>query len=78
VAKIDEKKLDEIAELEVEVLKEGLKDDELRKSPAFLTAVRRFLKENKLVTTPETPGVTQIRHQMEDIPDFDEDATEIQ
>ena len=52
--KIDEKLIDQIAELEVTALLEGLKDKELRKNPAFLDKVRKFLKENDMKTTPET------------------------
>lgn len=51
--KIDQEQLDLIAQLEVEALIEGLKDEDLRKTPAFLEKVRKFLKDNKLETTPE-------------------------
>jgi hypothetical protein len=78
LAKIDEKLLDLMATLEVQALLDGLQDPDLRANPSFLEKVRKFLKENKLQTTPETPGVTKVQQSMEDIPDFDEDATEIQ
>jgi hypothetical protein len=71
--KIDPKILDKLAELEVDALLDGLNDEELRKNPAFLEKVRKFLKENKLVTTPETPGVHKIERKVDEIPDFDED-----
>lgn len=62
--------IDEIAQLEVEALLEGLKDPELRKNPAFLEKVRKFLNQNKLQTTPETPGVHELQRVTEDIPEF--------
>ncbi|GBG55147.1 hypothetical protein SPFL3102_03591 [Sporomusaceae bacterium FL31] len=76
MAKIDEKLLDQMAQLEVDALLEGLNDPELKKNPSFLEKVRKFLKENKLVTTPETPGVSKVKQTVEEIPDFDMEATE--
>lgn len=74
MAKIDEALIDQIACLEVDALLEGLNDPELRKNPAFLDKVRKFLKENDLKTTPETPGVQQLmkRQTTTEIPIFDE------
>ena len=69
---VDEKLLDEIAQLEVTALLEGLKDPEMRKNPSFLEKVRKFLAQNKLQTTPETPGVHQIQKVTEEIPNFNE------
>lgn len=69
---VDEKLLDEIAQLEVTALLEGLKDPEMRKNPSFLEKVRKFLAQNKLQTTPETPGVRQIQKATEEIPNFNE------
>lgn len=67
---IDEKLLDQIAIGEVNALLEGLEDPELRKNPAFLDKVRKFLKENNLQTTPETPGINRIQKATEEIPIF--------
>lgn len=69
---VDEHLLDEIAKLEVTALLEGLKDPEMRKNPSFLEKVRKFLAQNKLQTTPETPGVHQIQKVTEEIPNFNE------
>ena len=69
---VDEQLLDEIAKLEVTALLEGLKDPEMRKNPSFLEKVRKFLEQNKLQTTPETPGVHQIQKVTEEIPNFNE------
>ena len=69
---VDEQLLDEIAKLEVTALLEGLKDPEMRKNPTFLEKVRKFLAQNKLQTTPETPGVHQIQKVTEEIPNFNE------
>ena len=69
---VDEQLLDEIAKLEVTALLEGLKDPEMRKTPSFLEKVRKFLAQNKLQTTPETPGVHQIQKVTEEIPNFNE------
>ena len=65
--KIDEKLIDQIAELEVTALLEGLKDKELRKNPAFLDKVRKFLKENGMKTTPETKGMTELKKQVTEV-----------
>jgi len=62
--------LDDIAIMEVEALLEGLNDPERRKNPAFLEKVRKFLKENNFMTTPETPGIVEIQRETEEIPDF--------
>ena len=67
---IDEKLLDRIAMGEVNALLEGLEDPEMRKNPAFLDKVRKFLKENNLQTTPETPGINKIQRATEEIPTF--------
>lgn len=74
--KIDGALVDQIAQLEVDALLEGLNDPELRRNPAFLDKVRRFLKENQLQTTPETPGVAELmkRQQTTDIPIFKEEV----
>ena len=68
--KVELNLIDEIAQLEVEALLEGLKDPEMRRNPAFLEKVRKFLNQNKLQTTPETDGVSEIQRVTEDIPEF--------
>ena len=62
--------IDEIAQLEVEALLEGLKDPEMKRNPAFLEKVRKFLNQNKLQTTPETDGVAEMQKITEEIPEF--------
>ena len=75
---IAEKLIDEMAQLEVDALLDGLKDPELRRNPAFLDKVRRFLKENNLQTTPETPGVSLLKKQVTDkIPVFEDNVIEL-
>ena len=69
---IKDQLLDQIAELEVKALLEGLQDPELRRNPSFLEKVRKFLAQNKLQTTPETHGVAQIQKATEEIPNFNE------
>lgn len=72
MVKIPQELLDEIATLEVETLREGLRDPELRKNPAFLEKVRKFLQQNKQVTTSETPGMAELQKVAEnEIPLFD-------
>lgn len=68
--------IDQIAQLEVDALLDGLTDPELRRNPAFLDKVRRFLKENQLQTTPETPGVAELlkKQQTTEIPIFKEEV----
>lgn len=51
---ISQEIIDRIAEGEVKALEEGLQDPGIRAKPAFLAAVRKFLKENNLETTAET------------------------
>lgn len=68
--KIKQELVDEIAVLEVDALLEGLKDPELRRNPSFMDKVRKFLKDNDLKTTPETPGVRQVIQQTTEIPKF--------
>lgn len=77
---IDEKLLDELAQLEVGALLDALKDPELRANPSMLARVRNFLKDNKMLTQPETPGVAEIKKATMEIPDFDaeRDGTLIQ
>lgn len=74
--KINSAIIDQMAQLEVDALLDGLTDPELRRNPAFLDKVRRFLKENQLQTTPETPGVAELmkRQQTTDIPIFKEEV----
>lgn len=67
---IDEKLLDRIAMGEVNALLAGLEDPEMCKNPSFLDKVRKFLKDNNLQTTPETPGVSKIQKATEEIPTF--------
>ena len=47
--------------------KKKLKDKELRKNPAFLDKVRKFLKENDMKTTPETKGMTELKKQATEV-----------
>ena len=46
---IDPALLDEIAQGEVQAIREGLADPEMRKDPRFLDRVRKFLKDNDLI-----------------------------
>lgn len=72
MTKIDQKILDELAELEVNALLQGLTDPDMRKNPSFLEKVRKFLQQNRLQTQPETPGVSRVKQAAEDIPEFEE------
>ena len=66
---IPQELLDRIAELEVQALIEGLEDPEMRINPSFLEKVRKFLKENKLETTPKL--VVAVQQETKEIPIFD-------
>ena len=66
---IPQELLDRIAELEVQALIEGLEDPEMRINPSFLEKVRKFLKENKLETTPQL--VVAVQQETKEIPIFD-------
>lgn len=72
MAKINQKLLDKIAKLEVDMLLEGLNDEKLRKNPSFMEKVRKFLKENNLETSPQTKGIQMIKQITEDIPIFED------
>ena len=73
--KINEQLLDQVASLEVEALLEGLKDPDLRRNPAFLEKVRKFLQQNKLQTAPDTEGVYDMQRIVEKIPEFPAEVT---
>lgn len=64
--------IDNIAELEAKALLDGLKDVELRKNPAFLEKVRRFLKDHKLETTDNLVTIVAKAEGGKEIPIFDE------
>ena len=70
---INSKTLDEIATLEADAILEGLKDLKQRQNPAFLEKVRKFLVQNNLKTTPETPAINQIQKVVTEIPTFEPD-----
>ena len=70
---IEQKLIDRIAELEVEALIEALQDPGLRLDPSILARARNFLKDNKLVTSPEIPGIKEIKKITMEIPDFTQD-----
>ena len=72
--KIESKRaiIDNIAELEAKALLDGLKDVELRKNPAFLEKVRRFLKDHKLETTDNLVTIVAKAECGKEIPIFDE------
>lgn len=61
--------LDQLAELEVDALLEGLQDPETRLNPSFLEKVRRFLRDNKLETTTEL--AIEVKRETHEIPVFD-------
>ena len=68
--KIDKELIDTMDQLEVNALLEGLKDPELRRNPAFLEKVRKFLQQNQLTTQPDTIGVNEIKKLTTEIPVF--------
>lgn len=75
MVKYDPSKLDQLAELELEALLEGLEDEEMKRSPAFLEKVRKFLKDNRLETTPENPKLPQLQKVTKELPIFDNEVT---
>jgi hypothetical protein len=44
----------------------------LRKNPAFLEKVRKFLQQNQLITQPATPGVDALKKMTTEIPVFED------
>lgn len=78
MVKVNEELVDKIAELEVQALLTALQDPTLKTDPSILARVRSFLKDNKLVTTPETPGVKHIQKAaIIDIPDFSKESDSV-
>lgn len=78
MVKVKEELIDKIAELEVQALLTALQNPTLKTDPSILARARSFLKDNKLVTTPETPGVKQIQKATTiDIPDFTEESDSV-
>lgn len=78
MVKVNEELVDKIAELEVQALLTALQDPTMKTDPSILARVRSFLKDNKLVTTPETPGVKQIQKATTiDIPDFSKESDSV-
>lgn len=75
MVKYDPKKLDQLAELELEALLAGLEDEEMKRSPAFLEKVRKFLKDNRLETTPDNPKLPQLQKITEELPIFENEVT---
>ncbi len=75
MVKVSPELLDEIGKLEVQALLEGLKDPELRRNPAFLEKVRKFLQQNNFKTTDETEGVADLKKNTESIPIFDNEVS---
>ena len=70
MTKIDKELIDTMAQLEVNALLEGLKDPELRRNPAFLEKVRKFLQQNQLTTKHDPIGVEKIKMLTTEIPVF--------
>lgn len=77
MVKVKEELIDDSAQLEVQALIEALKDPELRKDPSILARARSFLKDNKMMTTPDTPCVQEIKKATMTIPDFDKDKDSV-
>lgn len=78
MVKVNEELVDKIAELEVQALLAALQDPVLKTDSSILARARAFLKDNKLITTPETPGVQQIQKAATiDIPDFSKESDSV-
>ena len=68
--KLPQELIDALAQQEANALLEGLRDEDMRRNPAFLAKVRQFLKDNDFITTTETEGVETIVRDMNNIPDL--------
>ena len=62
--------LDQLSELEVKALLEGLTNEDMRTKPAFLAVVRKFMNDNALLTQPEEVKKVAVKVREEEIPDF--------
>lgn len=74
MVKVSPEIIDKLAELEVSALLDGLNDPDLRKNPAFLEKVRKFLSQNHLEVTQETPGIKRIQAITEELPTFNNEV----
>jgi hypothetical protein len=61
MAPIDKKIINQIAIAEAKAIKDGLQNPEMRKNPAFLEKVRKFLAQNKFVVAEETEALQYIK-----------------
>lgn len=77
MVRVKEELIDKLAQLEINALIEALQDPELCKDPQILARARTFLKDNKMVTQPETPGVSEIKKATMKIPDFDKEQDSV-
>ena len=68
--KLPQEIIDALAQQEANALLKGLRDEDMRRNPAFLAKVRQFLKDNDFITTTETEGVETIVRDMNNIPDL--------
>ena len=82
MVKIDQKLLDQLAELEVKAILEALEDPD-QCSPAWAARARAFLKDNRLETTPQTARAEEIERRLREaqrpslpIPTFEYPASE--
>ena len=77
MVKVKEELIDKLAQLEINALIEALDDPELRKDPSILARARTFLKDNKMLTQPETPGIADIKKATMQMPDFDKEMDSV-
>lgn len=77
MVRVKEELIDKLAQLEINALIEALQDPVLCKDPQILARARTFLKDNKMVTQPETPGVNEIKKATMQIPDFDKEQDSV-
>lgn len=66
-----QEKLDLIAELEIEALLHKLKNPETL-TASELAVVRKFMKDNYLITDRSTKGMGELKERFEKIPEFDD------
>ena len=71
--KISQKLLDEIADLEAQAIVDGLRDPNLSRTPAFLEKVRKFLKDNNILTASDDMSVTKVVGAIQEIPNLDKE-----
>ena len=73
MADVKKELVDKLAELDINALIDCLSNKTLRYDPSILARARAFLKDNKLLTKPESNEMRKIEALTRDLPNFTND-----